>query len=129
MVGAARWYVFPAVVLGGALCNCADAAIKLGVQLEDNNQGTQVITVFRGHRGQKIGLRRGDYLVRVNGRNVESASHFADVLKRTNSIRVTWRRGERYYRGRVSRVVTTGKGEDEYSVEEGKEISGPSDPE
>lgn len=98
-----------AVLALAAPGNSARAAIRIGVVLVDSPRGTEVSGFTGGSTAYyKMGMRRGDVLLTVNGRDVTSASQFAGVLSRNNSIRVSWMRGGRVYRGWASRQVVTG---------------------
>jgi S1-C subfamily serine protease len=90
-------------ILGGQ----ARASIRIGVVLLDTFNGTEVTQVYAGSLARKMGLRTGAVLLSVNGEDVTSAEQFAGVLRKSNSIKVTWEKNGRTYRGWASKKVVT----------------------
>lgn len=89
------------VIIGVLLqCFSLQAATIFGVDCIDHDpRGVKVIEVQESSFAQQMGIKKGDIIVMVNRKRVDSSKEFARELALTESVTITWRRGDKYFRG------------------------------
>ena len=84
----------------------ATAGIKLGIDCADAAGGGAKVTNVRDDSpryGKRMGLQKGDVILKVNDKKVDTARALERELDAARDAIVFWRRGERFYRGGVVR--------------------------
>jgi S1-C subfamily serine protease len=84
------------------------ARIEIGVGCIDADpRGAKVIEVKDPGYAKQMGLTIGDVIIMLNGKRVDKADSLARELAAAESATLTWRRGDKYFRGGVAKVAYT----------------------
>jgi S1-C subfamily serine protease len=84
------------------------AGIEIGVGCIDADpRGAKVIDVKDPGYAKQMGITTGDVIIMLNGKRVDKADALARELATADSVTITWRRGEKYFRAGVVKVVRT----------------------
>ncbi|WP_010302234.1 S41 family peptidase [Kurthia senegalensis] len=78
--------------------------VGIGVSIEQHKKGILIMTVFKGSPAEKAGLKAGDIITRVNGKNIggQAVDKSSQLLKGEKNTKVTFT----YYRPSTKKSVT-----------------------
>ena len=115
------------IVLPGASMGQKRYINDLGVEVyRAPPRDVTVKTVQPKSLAQKMGLKKGDIILEINDRPIQSLDEYKKALK-TDAAKVFWKSGSKYYESLVSWVVKGCPGKPEYilKVEEKTEVKSP----
>ena len=50
-------------------------------KIDTPKEGARIVEVFKGSEAERIGLKKGDVIVKVNGKSIENPTELADIFK------------------------------------------------